>query len=154
MEKNRIVYRDISFEEVSLIKDFWERNRDYHQKISKSFGNLYHNLKFEDRISGFASFDKDNIKMTLAEDKKTQKCLAYCISVIEAACGETQTLHVIEDARRFGIGKQLMLDHMQWFKENACLEVKLLVSYDNEKTIAFYESLGFISNTIEMRLKG
>ncbi|MCZ4696040.1 GNAT family N-acetyltransferase [Ancylomarina euxinus] len=150
--KKMLVYRDITFKEILLIKELWERNRDYHQQISKSFGNLYKELIFEDRMIGFAGLDKDRIKMTLVEDVLSDESVAYCISVRNEMCGEVQTLHVIEEYRGCGIGKSLMLDHMMWFKKNDCNDVKLNVSCENKNTIAFYEALGFRSNTIEMCL--
>jgi len=147
-----LVYRDISFEDISLIKGLWERNRYYHQNISISFGDLYEDLLFEDRMMGFAAFDQDKIKITIAEDSMKIGLLGYCISVIEDTCGEVQTLYVLEEARGRGIGKVLVQDHLQWFKKNGCVAVKLSVSCENENTIAFYEALGFRSNTIEMWL--
>jgi len=63
-----LVFRDIAFEEISLIKELWECNRRYHQNISISFGDLYKDLIFEDRMMGFAAFDHDKIKITHVED--------------------------------------------------------------------------------------
>lgn len=146
-------YRDIPFSEVSIIKDVWERNRKYHEKISKYFKHLYSDIVFEDRINGFSSFDKDHIKITLANDTESLKLLGYCISTFEGNQGEPQTLHVVEEARNKGIGKELMNRHIKWLKSNGCDNITITVSYDNIKTIEFYQAMGFRPNTIEMRLK-
>lgn len=148
-----ISYKDISFEEVSVIKDVWERNRVYHQNISKFFSDLYFDIVFEDRIKGFGDYEEGNIKITLAENEEDKNLLGYCISTMEGERGEPQTLHVIEEARGNGIGCELMKRHMKWLKENGCKSIKIEVSYENHNTIKFYEELGFRPNTIEMRLK-
>jgi ribosomal protein S18 acetylase RimI-like enzyme len=148
-----IHYRDISFSEVSIIKDVWERNRKFHKEISKFFKDLYSDIVFEERISGFSSFDKDHIKITLAEDTDGSRILGYCISTFEGDKGDPQTLHVIEEARGKGIGKELMNGHMEWLKRNGCETITITVSYENYNTIEFYKSMGFMPNTIEMRLK-
>lgn len=146
-------YRDISFNEVSIIKEVWERNRKYHQEISRFFGHIYSDMVFEERISGFGAFDENHIKITLAEDEDSSKLLGYCISTFEGNHGETQTLHVVEEARGTGIGKELMNCHIEWLKSKGCKDITLMVSYENDNTIEFYQAMGFRPNTIEMRLK-
>ncbi|MCM1988947.1 GNAT family N-acetyltransferase [Oceanirhabdus seepicola] len=147
-----VCYRDIPFSEVAIIKEVWERNRNFHEEISKSFKELYSDLVFEDRINVFSSFDKEHIKITLAEDEESCRLLGYCISTFEGNQGEPQTLHVVEEARGTGIGKELMNRHIEWLKNNGCEDINITVSYDNNNTIKFYESMGFKPNTIEMRL--
>ncbi|MCT4618757.1 MAG: GNAT family N-acetyltransferase [Marinisporobacter sp.] len=146
-------YRDISFSEVSIIKEVWERNRKFHEEISKFFKHLYTDIVFEERINGFSSFDQEHIKITLAENTDNNRVLGYCISTFEGNKGEPQTLHVIEEARGKGIGKELMQRHMEWLKSNGCETITITVSYENYNTIEFYKSMGFMPNTIEMRLK-
>jgi len=148
-----VCYRDIPFSEVAIIKEVWERNRKFHEEISKSFKYLYSDIVFEDRINVFSSFDKEHIKITLAEDEESFRLLGYCISTFEGNQGEPQTLHVVEEARGTGIGKELMNRHIEWLKNNGCEDINITVSYDNNNTIKFYESMGFKPNTMEMKLK-
>lgn len=148
-----IYYRDIPFNEISIIKEVWERNRKYHEEMSRFFSELYSDIIFEDRINGFSSFDKDHIKITLAETDENYELLGYCISTFKGNHGEPQTLHVVEEARGTGIGKELMNRHMEWLKNNGCETITITVSYENNKAIQFYESMGFRPNTMEMRLK-
>lgn len=146
-------YRDIPFSEISAIKDLWERNRKYHEKISKNFGDMYSDLVFEDRIKPFGLFDKEHIKITLAENSSDKEILGYCISTFEGPEGETHSLHVRENARNLGIGKTLMNSHIEWLKNHGCTNITIIVAFENENTIEFYKTLGFKENTIEMRLK-
>jgi len=148
-----VCLRDISFSQVSIIKELWEKNRKYHENLSEFFGDLYSDLVFEERIKPFSSFDKDHIKITLAEDNLSRNILGYCISTFKGIEGETQTLHVAEEIRGSGIGKSLMDSHIKWLQNNGCKDIAITVAFENTNTIEFYKTLGFKANTIEMRLK-
>lgn len=148
-----VCLRDISFSQVSIIKDLWEKNRKYHENLSEFFGDLYSDLVFEERINSFSTFDKDHIKITLAEDTLNRNILGYCISTFEGIEGETQSLHVAEEIRGSGIGKSLMDSHIKWLKNNGCKDITITVASENTNTIEFYKTLGFKANTLEMRLK-
>lgn len=146
-------YKDIRFDEISIIKELWERNRKYHENITKDFGFLYSDIIFEDRISSFESFDEDNIKITIAIDDKDSKVIGYCISTYEQNKGEIQTIHVLEECRGLGVGKRLINLHISWLKLKKCNSIVLSVDCNNSNTIEFYKSMGFGENIIEMRLK-
>ncbi len=146
-------YRDIPFSEISVIKDLWEKNRMYHENLSKYFGTMYSNLVFKDRIKPFELFDRKHIKITVAENSSDKEIIGYCISTFEGCEGETHSLHVCDNARGLGIGKSLMNSHIEWMKNNGCTNITITVAFENENTIEFYRTLGFKENTIEMRLK-
>lgn len=146
-----IFYRDIQYSQISVIKNLWEKNRVYHENLSKYFGDNYSNIIFEDRIKHFSNFDSNHIKITIAENSENQ-IIGYCISTIDGIAAETHSLHVAEDARGLGIGKNLMNRHIEWMKNNSCTNITLTVAYENSNTISFYNSLGFKENTIEMGL--
>lgn len=145
-------YMDIPFSQVSVIKDLWERNRKYHEELSEFFGELYLNMVFEERINSFNKFDENHIKITLAKTSNDESLIGYCISTFNGIEGSTQTLHVHENFRGTGVGRNLMNSHIGWLKGNGCEVITITVSYENNNTIMFYESLGFKPNTIEMRL--
>lgn len=146
------IIRDIPFNEITIIKELWDKNRKYHENISENFGHLYSNLVFEERINPFSLFDEDHIKVSIAENKNTGELLGYCISTYKGTDGETQSLHVNENARNSGIGKMLMNEHINWMKDNGCKTIILTVASENTNTIEFYKTLGFKANTVEMRL--
>ena len=148
-----ICYRDIQFSEVSIINELWEKNREYHENISEYFGYLYADLVFEERINPFSSFDKEHIKITVAEDSDNKILLGYSISTFEGNEGCIHSLHVSENVRGLGIGKKLMNNHISWLQKNGCKNISITVAVENVNTIEFYKNLGFKGNTIEMRLK-
>ena len=148
---SRLTYRDINFDEIQLIKNLWEKNREFHINISSSFHFLYRDIVFEDRMKPFENMNQDNLKITIAQENDI--VIGYCLSTINDYEGQMNTIHVQEEARGRGIGQKLMERHLKWMKEKECLNISLHVSCENENTIAFYEGFGFRKNTIEMRMK-
>ena len=148
---SRLTYRDINFDEIQLIKNLWEKNREFHINISSSFHFLYRDIVFEDRMKPFENMNQDNLKITIAQENDI--VIGYCLSTINDYEGQMNTIHVKEEARGRGIGQKLMERHLKWMKEKECLNISLHVSCENENTIAFYEGFGFRKNTIEMRMK-
>ncbi len=64
-------------------------------------------------------------------------------------------LHVLEDYRQFGIGRQLIQNGLDWFTENNVEEVGLEVTGGNESALNFHIRNGFsISNyTLKMKIE-
>lgn len=144
---------DITFAQVSLIKELWEKNRIFHRNISEHFSDVYDNISFKERMNDLNIFDEQQLKITIAEDSINSQIAGYCISTFKDTIGETQTLHVDENLRNSGIGKKLMDNHINWLKNNGCKTINITVAAENSNAIEFYKSLGFRPNTLEMRLK-
>jgi ribosomal protein S18 acetylase RimI-like enzyme len=142
---------DISYNEIDIIKNLWEKNRLYHEDISEFFKESYRSLNFDERIKAFSMFDEDDMKITVA--KSNDIFIGYCISTIVDGTGELQSLHVGESDRGSGIGRQLAAMHIEWMKAMNCKVIGVTVSQENEATIVFYKKLGFYPNTLYMQQK-
>lgn len=142
---------DISFAEIESIKNLWEKNREYHERSSEYFKELYASLSFDQRIKAFRVSDEEAIKITVV--KSGSEYIGYCISTINEDEGRIQSLHVIEANRGQGIGKKLVTKHIEWMKEKACQVIGVRASQENKSTIFFYKMLGFYPNTLYMQLK-
>lgn len=140
---------DIHFDKIEVIKNLWENNRKYHEDSSEYFSEAYRSIYFEERIGNFRAFDKDLLKITVANDN--DEYIGYCISTIVEGKGEVESLHVDESKRGIGIGKKLVSAHLKWMKENNCKVIGVTVSQENESTISFYKKLGFYPNTLYMQ---
>jgi ribosomal protein S18 acetylase RimI-like enzyme len=103
-------------------------------------------------MNPFSSFDEEHIKITTAQESDN-KILGYAISTYGGNEGCIHSLHVAEDVRGLGIGKNLMNIHIDWLQKNGCKDISITVAVENVNTIEFYKNLGFKENTIEMRLK-
>lgn len=146
-----ITLSDIRPDEIDLIHDLWERNRQYHVDVSKHFSNDYENIRFEDRMKPLLALPEDELKITIA--RNNDSICGYCISTAKKGSGELVSLHVLDTMRGKGIGRQLSQNHLQWIDEKSCEEVTVHVAIENESTIGFYQRLGFYSNVVTMQLK-
>ncbi|MCK4257380.1 MAG: GNAT family N-acetyltransferase [Halanaerobiales bacterium] len=142
---------DISYEEIEVIKNLWEKNRQYHENSSEYFKESYRFISFDQRTKAFSVFNKETMKITVA--KSNDDYIGYCISTIIEEKGELESLHVDETSRGNGIGKKLVIKHIEWMKEKNCKVIGVTVSQENESTIWFYKKLGFYPNTLYMQLK-
>lgn len=142
---------DISYSDIDIIKSLWEKNRLYHVNSSEYFKEAYQSIVFEDRMKAFSKFNKATMKITVA--KSDDEYIGYCISTISDGTGELQSLHVSENNRGNGIGKQLASKHIEWMKKMNCKVIGVIVSQENESTICFYKKLGFYPNTLYMQQK-
>jgi ribosomal protein S18 acetylase RimI-like enzyme len=142
---------DISYAEVEIIKDLWEKNRRYHEKKSEYFKESYRSIRFAERIKVFSGYSEETMKISVVKNKG--EYIGYCISVIADGKGELETLHIDETSRGNGIGKRLVSRHIEWMNEKKCEVIGVTVSQENEPTIGFYKKLGFYPNTLYMQKK-
>lgn len=142
---------DISFDEINIIKNLWEKNRQYHEKSSEHFKELYGSISFDQIIKALQGLDNESLKITVA--KSSDEYIGYCVSTIIDGEGELKSLHVDETCRGNGIGKKIVDKHIEWMKEKSCKAIGVTVSQENESTIWFYKKLGFYPNTLYMQLK-
>ncbi|KAB3529413.1 hypothetical protein [Alkaliphilus serpentinus] len=68
---------DITSEQVEVIRELWEKNRQYHEDHSEYFSEIYRSISFDDRMKGFRAFNEDALKITVAEDDG--ELMGYCI---------------------------------------------------------------------------
>lgn len=145
-----VEYKDITPAEIELIKDLWNKNKEYHERNEKVFKEMYSKMTFEERMKGI--FEKGGeCKITIAKEGK--EVYGYSISNIVESVGEVVSLHVLESRRKKGIGKKLTELHIDWMKKENCKEIGLYVACVNESTIKFYQRLGLHPNYTYMQLK-
>lgn len=145
------ILRDLTYENMHLIKFLWESNRQYHETRSMYFAEDYAHLNFEDRMAFLEHLNSDQYKLTIAEENSLP--LGYCLSICHGERGELISLHVLECCRGKGVGKTLSEQHLKWLKDNGCESIEVTVSQENSDTIAFYSKMGFLPNTLQMKLK-
>lgn len=142
---------DISYADIEIIRNLWEKNRRYHEDNSEYFKGSYSSIKFDERIKVFSGYSEEKIKISVVKEKG--KYIGYCISIIDGSKGELGTLHIDETERGNGIGKKLVGEHIEWMNEKKCEEIGVTVSQENGLAIGFYKKLGFYPNTLYMQKK-
>ncbi len=60
-----MIYKDVEFKDIVVIKDLWEKNRIYHERTSKYFSSDYSNLIFEERMAFLQELNPKNLKITV-----------------------------------------------------------------------------------------
>jgi len=142
---------DIPYDEIEVIKNLWEKNRQYHENSSEYFKESYRSINFNQRIKALDVLNNETMKISVA--KINDEYIGYCISTLIDGKGELESLHVDEASRGNGIGKELVIKHIEWMNENNCKVIGVTVSQENEATIGFYKKLGFYPNTLYMQQK-
>jgi hypothetical protein len=79
---------DISFDKLDVIKNLWEKNRQYHEESSEYFSDTYRTICFYDRMKALEELDKDTLKITVA--REDDEYIGYCISTAVDGKGEIE----------------------------------------------------------------
>lgn len=66
------------------------------------------------------------------------------------ACGRLHEIFVIPSARKFGAGKRLLQETLQWLEVRGAPRIILTSAWQNKEAHQFFESLGFRYTMIEM----
>lgn len=72
-------------------------------------------------------------------------------SYYEGLTAEANNMFVLADFRALGIGAKLMNSFMEWCKQNGAKRIMVTASSKNEKTIKFYEKMGFSPINITLK---
>ena len=73
------------------------------------------------------------------------RILGACMAGYDGHRGWLYSVSVATDSRRLGIGKSLVERAMLSLRELGCVKVNLQVRSTNREVVAFYESLGFVT---------
>lgn len=140
---------DLEIKDIKLIENLWIMNKDYHSNISSYFRENYGDLDFSGRFDKLTNMEAHKISVA----KDDEDIIGYIISVINESKGEHLSFHVNESYRGKGIGTSLLNEHIKWLKNQDCKSIAIKVSYENNSTIDFYKSKGFMPDTLDMYLK-
>ena len=144
-----VVFTDINSDEIFILNELWNQNAEYHRAKSEYFKNQKRNVSFLDRIEVWKNC-KD-IKITKIEDEN--EIIGYCISCIEYNVGNIESIFIKENMRRNGIGKNVILKHIEWMKNSKCERINVTTVYGNEEAIEFYKKMNILPKKIVFELK-
>jgi ribosomal protein S18 acetylase RimI-like enzyme len=148
-----VMEKQITLEEVEILRKPLEKLHEYHNNKSKHFSGSYPRVTFEDRIKAYRkNAETGEYRIEIFADGETSSILGFCIAYSKKISGKIEVLFVDEKYRKKGYGAKLMSNAMKWFEENHIDEIELTVVYGNE-AVAFYEKLGFYPRSIIMTTK-
>ncbi|MGG2093542.1 GNAT family N-acetyltransferase [Bacillus sp. S13(2024)] len=148
-----IINKQITLDEIEIIRNPLDRLHEYHNSKSKFFSGDYPRITFEERIEEYKKNSKyGEYRIELLIEPETDNILGFCIAYSKKVSGKIEVLFVDENYRRNGLGLKLMNSAMEWFKEKQIYEIELTVVYGNE-AVSFYQKLGFYPRSIIMTTK-
>jgi len=127
-------------------------NQIHYQK-SPNFKKRFQDLKWEQRKTSILE-KSEGLLLNYVIELNSNKLIAYCISTISKGCnevGEIDSIYVIEEYRKKGIGKQLVDEATRWFDLKNVKTQKLTVAAGNENILDFYRQFGFYPLHIVMQ---
>ncbi|MFI8707910.1 GNAT family N-acetyltransferase [Bacillus sp. NPDC077411] len=148
-----IINKQITLDEIEIIRNPLDKLHEYHNSKSKFFSGDYPRITFEERIEEYKKNSKyGEYRIELLIESETDNILGFCIAYSKKVSGKIEVLFVDEEYRRNGLGLKLMNSAMEWFKEKQIYEIELTVVYGNE-AVSFYQKLGFYPRSIIMTTK-
>lgn len=66
------------------------------------------------------------------------------------ACGRLHEIFVVPSARKFGAGKRLLQETLQWLENRGAPRIILTSAWQNKDAHQFFESIGFRYTMVEM----
>ncbi len=141
----------IKKDNLSQIKQLWEKLRVIHLAESRYFADRYRDMTFEKRCQKFELIDDNNLLMELIKEGDTT--VGYCICSFQKGIGEIDSLFVEETKRNKGYGKELVYSAINWLNQKQCEKIILSVADGHESVLPFYEKMGFYPESILLQLK-
>ena len=119
----------------------WIQLRDHHAALAPRWaGSLARS--FEERKVELIKKGVGGVCVVLAS--ANGKDVGYCVSTMVAGGeGEIDSLYVVTDWRKHGVGKTLMEKTMEWFESKSIAAITVDVIEGNNAAKTFYEQFGF-----------
>ncbi len=112
-------------------------------------GIAYDRLELSDFVTGrnaislVAEFDNEVAGAGSEADAKSRIAGFAVAHAVRQRYGRILTLDIVPEARRYGLGSQLMLACEERLRASGCREVYLETAVDNEPALRLYRKLGY-----------
>ena len=141
--------KEISKDEISIIKPLWESLNAHHQSKSTHFKDYFSTFTFEKRIEGLMS--RERLIAYVAEDRGED--VGYCIAKVDGLSGEIDSVFVSEPYRGKRVGEKLISHALKWLEAQKCETIRVSIAEGNENVRGFYRKFGFAERLIVMQKK-
>ena len=105
-------------------------------------------VSFDKRRAGLLEKSSGGMLVLLAS--AVEKDIGYCVSTVNNAAGEVDSIFVIPTRRGGGVGHLMMTRAMEWLAEKAVTSIAVDVLSGNEAAQAFYARYGFQPRTVRL----
>jgi ribosomal protein S18 acetylase RimI-like enzyme len=122
-----------------------------HEEDSIYWKKRFSDMKFENRIKPINDINDNNLKITLL--KSGDDIMGYCFSSIKNDVGEVESIFIEEQLRHHNFGREILGQHISWFKNRKCIKIVVSVSHGHESVFKFYNKMGFYEKRIELEYR-
>jgi GNAT superfamily N-acetyltransferase len=146
---------------LNCVEPLWEQLRALHIEKSTHFSEIFANTKFSARKEVFEDKAIRGKLLVILAETEREECVGYCVCSLSnertstgfGKVGEIDSMFVLANYRKHGIGRTLVKRAMAWFKENDAKNVIVLVGVGNEEVLDFYGSFGLLPSAIRLEWK-
>jgi ribosomal protein S18 acetylase RimI-like enzyme len=146
---------------LNRIEPLWEQSKALHTEKSTHFSEIFANTRFSARKEVFEDKAlRGKLLVILAKTEKEER-VGYCVCSLShertstgfGNVGEIDSMFVLANYRKHGIGRTLVKRAMAWFEENEAKNVIVLVGVGNEEVLDFYGAFGLLPIAIRLEWK-
>lgn len=143
--ERKIIYTVADAQGLEIIGDLWQKLHEHHKQRNKHFPGYYEMMNWEKRKQELLDKAvKGKIYVDLAWDVNTGKTVGYCVStILETGVGEIDSIFILEEYRRSGIGANFMQKALQRMDDQSVMWKMVTVAGGNEEVFGFYSRFGF-----------
>ncbi len=127
-------------DKVSEIKPLWEQLNLLHENLSHNFKQHFARFTFEERMK--LIYQKNYCAVFVA--KSGDKNVGYALVSVEKNVGEIDSIFVVAEYRRRGLGKKMIEKSHAWLAEHNVKKIIIGVAEGNESAFPFYQKLGYL----------
>jgi len=146
---------------LNRIEPLWEQLNALHTEKSTHFSDIFANTKFSSRKEVFEDKGTKGKLLVILAETEGEECVGYCVCSLGhertstgfGKVGEIDSMFVVANYRKHGIGRILVKRAMAWFEENEAKNVIVLVGVGNEEVLDFYGSFGLLPIAIRLEWK-
>lgn len=142
--------REISNDEIVIIKPLWESLNAHHQSKSTHFKDYFSKFTFEKRMDGLKK--RERLIVYVAEDRSED--VGYCIATADGLSGEMDSVFVSEPHRGKRVGEKLISHALKWLEAQKCETIRVSIAEGNENVLGFYRRFGFAERLLVMQKNG
>lgn len=143
-----VTYLELGPESLELIRPLWERLNEHHLVRSPSFRYHYEQMTFDVRKADLLKKERLHVILALSGGAP----IGYCVCTISDETGEIESIFVLDQYRRSGIGDRLMHLALAWLETGGAKKKIVAVAAGNEAALPFYASFGFLPRMTVLQL--
>jgi len=122
------------------IKPLWEQLNQLHEECSHNFKTHYARFTFEERMKWIHVKDK----FVVVAAQNDEGIVGYSIVSVEKDVGEIDSIYIVPNHRKTGLGTRLIERAEAWLREQRVSRIVISVAEGNEGAFPFYQKLGYL----------